>query len=265
MTRNARADCLFPAVLALCTLCACMILIGAAGKSDSEPEITSVQTELQTEANTDTAAAGGETEAARSAQPLALLSQTAQTRVLPVSYSVPEPSEPAQQAVEPDEPAQSEQEASETMTSLPQPPAEPMKSADGRPIVAVPNGDADVPDNLELIDTFVATAYCVTGTTSTGTYTTINRTLAVNPRIIPYGTHVWMFLDDGTLVGDFYAEDTGSNMLANPYVVDIYMGPGTYNDCILWGAQHVTLYAEPEADAADGALPAAVQPIPAEK
>ena len=72
------------------------------------------------------------------------------------------------------------------------------------------------PEDLELLDTFLATAYCQTGTTATGTYTTVNRTLAVNPGVIPYGTHVWLYLDDGTLVGDYYAEDTGSNMLAHP-------------------------------------------------
>lgn len=104
----------------------------------------------------------------------------------------------------------------------------------------------DIPDDLVLLDTFIATAYCVTGTTATGTYTTAGRTLAVNPNIIPYGTHVWLYLDDGTLVGDYYAEDTGSNMMQNPYVVDIYMGEGSYNDCILWGAQHVSIYVEAE-------------------
>ena len=106
---------------------------------------------------------------------------------------------------------------------------------------------SETPEELVLLDTFIATAYCVTGTTSTGTYTTVNRTLAVNPDVIPYGTHVWLYLDDGTLVGDYYAEDTGSNMMENPYVIDIYMGEGSYNDCILWGAQHVSVYVEADA------------------
>ena len=84
--------------------------------------------------------------------------------------------------------------------------------------------------------------YCVTGQTSTGTQTTVGRTLAVNPYVIPYGTEVWLYLEDGTLAGDFIAEDTGSNMLANPNVIDIYMGQDSYNDCILWGAQNVEVY-----------------------
>lgn len=106
--------------------------------------------------------------------------------------------------------------------------------------------ETGVPDDLVLLDTFIATAYCLTGTTSTGTYTTVGRTLAVNPGVIPYGTHVWIYLDDGTFVGDYYAEDTGSNMMEHPYVVDIYMGEDSYDACINWGAQHVSIYVERE-------------------
>ena len=100
-----------------------------------------------------------------------------------------------------------------------------------------------VPDDLELLDTFLATAYCQTGTTATGTYTTVGRTLAVNPGVIPYGTHVWLYLEDGTLVGDYYAEDTGGNMLEHPYVIDIYMGTD-YDTCIEWGVKRVSVYVE---------------------
>ena len=103
-----------------------------------------------------------------------------------------------------------------------------------------------VPEDLELLDTFLATAYCQTGTTATGTYTTVNRTLAVNPGVIPYGTHVWLYLEDGTLVGDYYAEDTGGNMLEHPYVIDIYMGTD-YDTCIEWGVKRVSVYVEKDA------------------
>ena len=103
-----------------------------------------------------------------------------------------------------------------------------------------------VPNDLELLDTFLATAYCQTGTTATGTYTTVDRTLAVNPGVIPYGTHVWLYLEDGTLVGDYYAEDTGGNMLEHPYVIDIYMGTD-YDTCIEWGVKRVRVYVEKDA------------------
>ncbi len=127
----------------------------------------------------------------------------------------------------------------------PQPEAQPSAAIPETPQTA-PAGPEGVPDDLVLLDTFIATAYCLTGTTSTGTYTTAGRTLAVNPGIIPYGTHVWIYLDDGTFVGDYYAEDTGSNMMEHPYVVDIYMGEDSYDACINWGAQHVSIYVERE-------------------
>ena len=104
-------------------------------------------------------------------------------------------------------------------------------------------------DDLVKLGDFIATAYCVTGQTSTGTQTTVGRTLAVNPHVIPYGTEVWLYLEDGTFAGDFIAEDTGSNMLANSNVIDIYMGEGSYHDCSLWGAQNVEVYIRATAEA----------------
>ncbi len=133
------------------------------------------------------------------------------------------------------------------VTVVPYPAQEPIVKPGVQHAEAEERSDTeDVPPDLELLDTFIATAYCVTGTTATGTYTTEHRTLAVNPGVIPYGTHVWLFLDDGTLVGDFYAEDTGTNMMEHPYVVDIYMGP-SYDACVQWGARHVSVWVEPEA------------------
>lgn len=113
---------------------------------------------------------------------------------------------------------------------------------DDSPIAQATKADMERPDDLVKLGDFIATAYCVTGQTSTGTQTTVGRTLAVNPYVIPYGTEVWLYLEDGTFAGDFIAEDTGSNMLANPNVIDIYMGQDSYNDCILWGAQDVQVY-----------------------
>lgn len=113
---------------------------------------------------------------------------------------------------------------------------------DDSPIAQATKADMERPDDLVKLGDFIATAYCVTGQTSTGTQTTVGRTLAVNPYVIPYGTEVWLYLEDGTFAGDFIAEDTGSNMLDNPNVIDIYMGRDSYNDCILWGAQDVQVY-----------------------
>lgn len=109
-------------------------------------------------------------------------------------------------------------------------------------IALATKADLEAPDDLVKLGDFIATAYCVTGTTATGTQTTVGQTLAVNPYVIPYGTEVWLYLEDGSFAGDFIAEDTGANMLANSNVIDIYMGQDSYNDCILWGAQNVSVY-----------------------
>ena len=53
-------------------------------------------------------------------------------------------------------------------------------------------------------------------------------------------------MEDGTLVGDYYAEDTGGNMLEHPYVIDIYMGTD-YDTCIEWGVKRVSVYVEKDA------------------
>ena len=119
-------------------------------------------------------------------------------------------------------------------------------SQQSEPYEQVPAETEESEPELEYLDSFIATAYYLTGTTATGTFTTENRTLAVNPGIIPYGTHVWLYLEDGTLVGDYYAEDTGANMLEHPYVVDIYMGADSYDKCVEWGAQRVLIYTEAE-------------------
>jgi 3D (Asp-Asp-Asp) domain-containing protein len=123
----------------------------------------------------------------------------------------------------------------------------------GRPLSSAaadtfPVGKVRTVEAVELrkIDTFIATAYCDYGTTATGTTTKAGRTIAVNPKIIPYGTRVWVVLDDGTALGWFVAEDTGGNMRAHPYVVDIYME--TYDECAAWGARHVTIYGEAKSE-----------------
>lgn len=171
------------------------------------------------------------------AEAAAVRTQTAQPAPVRIGYTLVEP----ESELEEETPKEAfPEEAS------PEPEPEPQPEAPAEEDAEAPSGPA-VPDDLELLDTFLATAYCQTGTTATGTYTTVNRTLAVNPGIIPYGTHVWLYLDDGTLVGDYYAEDTGSNMMAHPYVIDIYMGTD-YDTCIAWGVQHVRVYVEKDAE-----------------
>ena len=163
--------------------------------------------------------------------------QTGSVVLAPLSYeTVVESTEPEQEASAVDAAAE-QPDAAEAPA-----PEEAPAEEDTSPIAQATKADQERPDDLVKLGDFIATAYCVTGQTSTGTQTTVGRTLAVNPYVIPYGTEVWLYLEDGTFAGDFIAEDTGSNMLANPNVIDIYMGQGSYNDCILWGAQNVEVY-----------------------
>ena len=212
---------------AACMLAACLLLPDTQAKAESisVPESTAaVQSQQEIPTSPQAAVLA----------PLALETITLPAEVLP---EVPEETIAEEPAPE-EEPAQDV--AEETVV-------------DDSPIAQATKADEERPDDLVKLGDFIATAYCVTGQTSTGTYTTVGRTLAVNPYVIPYGTELWLYLEDGTFAGDFIAEDTGSNMLANPNVIDIYMGQGSYNDCILWGAQNVEVYIRATAESESAA------------
>ena len=215
MKRTFKIGPFLPAALAAAALCVCLIAASLPAMAETSEEAQPAQT-------------------AAAQSPRQILSGRAD-RPIEVSYTSALPASAAASVLRrPADLTPVRETAPDTETAEALPDAEAQTAA-------------ETPDDLVLLDTFIATAYCVTGTTSTGTYTTVNRTLAVNPEVIPYGTHVWLYLDDGTLVGDYYAEDTGSNMMENPYVIDIYMGEDSYNECILWGAQHVSVYVEADA------------------
>lgn len=228
----------FLALMLAASLCVCLVLSGVSAKAEPAPAASGVSTST--------------TALSASAPEIPAPKPTVRFKAELLAYPAPLTEAASEEPAEPEEAKPAEpvltpvvaQYASETIQS----------SAEATHIpenLAACTADADIPDDLEHIDSFIATAYYVTGTTSTGAYTTVGRTLAVNPNIIPYGTQVWMFLDDGTYIGTFTAEDTGSNMMAHPHVVDIYMGADSYNECILWGAQHVNLYTTPAENTAE--------------
>lgn len=79
-----------------------------------------------------------------------------------------------------------------------------------------------------------ATAYTATGNrTATGTWPAQGRTIAVDPRVIPLGTRVYV-----VGYGFAVAEDTGGAVKGN--IIDLYMD--SYTDCINWGRRTVTVY-----------------------
>lgn len=76
---------------------------------------------------------------------------------------------------------------------------------------------------LKYLGTFVVTAYCACekccgkwadGITSTGTVATQGRTIAVDPRVIPYGTVLYFEGHDGLICG-YIAEDCGGSIKGN--------------------------------------------------
>ena len=95
--------------------------------------------------------------------------------------------------------------------------------------------------SLRPLGVFHITHYCqcsiccgpwANGITSTGVTATTNRTIAVDPTVIPYGSKV-------VINGQVYvAEDCGGAIKGN--IVDLWFP--TYGDCRSWGRRNVTVY-----------------------
>ena len=97
-------------------------------------------------------------------------------------------------------------------------------------------------DNLKLLQkkqeesylgVFELTAYCMGTRTATGTTPTPNRTIAVDPKVIPYGTKVYI---EG--YGTYTAEDCGGAVKGK--IIDIYMKG--YDNCIQFGRRKAKVY-----------------------
>ena len=85
----------------------------------------------------------------------------------------------------------------------------------------------------QYIGTFTLVAYYQGSITSTGTRPQANRTIAVDPKVIPYGSKVYI---EG--YGTYIAEDCGGGIKGN--MIDIYMN--TYNECIQFGRRTARVY-----------------------
>lgn len=70
--------------------------------------------------------------------------------------------------------------------------------------------------------------------TSTGAIPKAGRTLAVDPKVIPYGTKVYI----PSLGGVYVAEDCGGAIKGNK--IDIFMN--TYSQCVSWGRRNIQVY-----------------------
>lgn len=85
------------------------------------------------------------------------------------------------------------------------------------------------------------TAYCEPGgICSTGVPAQVG-VVAVNPNVIPYGSHLFIAAADSSYVyGYAVAGDTGGAMLSGQAVVDLYMN--SESDCISFGRRNVVVY-----------------------
>ena len=99
---------------------------------------------------------------------------------------------------------------------------------------------------LTYVGTFIITAYCpcekccgrwADGITSTGTTATQGRTIAVDPRVIPYGT-VLYFEGHGDNFGGYIAEDCGGSIKGNR--IDLYFN--SHEEALKWGVQTRDVY-----------------------
>lgn len=88
-------------------------------------------------------------------------------------------------------------------------------------------------NSKKCLGDFTLVAYYQGNKTSTGTKPTANRTIAVDPRVIPYGSKVYI---EG--YGTYIAEDCGGGIKGN--MIDIYMN--TYNECIQFGRRKAKVY-----------------------
>ena len=123
----------------------------------------------------------------------------------------------------------------------------------GTGLATAPASDADMPiitDNMIILPngevlTYVgtttgrATAYCLRGTTATGT-SAQEGVVAVDPRFIPYGTRMFIITNDGEYVyGIGTAEDAGdSNIVGNR--IDVWFP--TKSECVRFGYRECTIY-----------------------
>lgn len=104
--------------------------------------------------------------------------------------------------------------------------------------------------NDVFLGEFTLTAYCpghcccgkwASGYTATGTLATEGRTIAVDPKVIPYGSHVLLIWPDGTQ-HSYIAEDCGGGVNGNH--IDVFFND--HQAARVFGVQSARAYLEAE-------------------
>jgi len=123
------------------------------------------------------------------------------------------------------------------------PPAVPVRN---EPAPASEVFKTDVAAEPVYIGEFTATAYCPCeaccgmwsdGVTATGTVATEGRTAAVDPEVIPYGTELLVYFEDGSM-GRYVAEDCGGTIKGSK--IDVYYD--SHEAALEAGVQTVSVY-----------------------
>ena len=108
----------------------------------------------------------------------------------------------------------------------------------------IPASEPAVCDDVFLGE-YTLTAYCPCtrccgkgdGITATGTLAAEGRTIAVDPRVIPYGTHVLLIFLDGTQ-REYIAEDCGGGVNGNH--IDVFFSD--HETARVFGVQSAMVY-----------------------
>ena len=104
--------------------------------------------------------------------------------------------------------------------------------------------------NDVFLGEYTLTAYCAcsrccgvwaNGYTATGTWATEGRTIAVDPKVIPYGTRVLLIWPDGTQ-HSYIAEDCGGGVNGNH--IDVFFN--SHQAARIFGVQSAMVYLEVE-------------------
>lgn len=109
----------------------------------------------------------------------------------------------------------------------------------------VPASECAYIDCGEPLGEFALTAYCPCsrccgksdGITATGTNATAGRTIAVDPSVIPYGSEVTIFFEEGD-THTYIAEDCGGSIKKNR--IDIFFD--SHDEALIFGVQSAMVY-----------------------
>ena len=98
-----------------------------------------------------------------------------------------------------------------------------------------------IPVNYTAVHTGKSCAYSAkpTALTASGRQVKVGY-VAVNPELIPYGTELYIVAHDGTVYGYAIAADTGTSLLDNSILVDLFSE--SYDASCEWGARQVDMY-----------------------